>query len=122
MPIYFIRNHVIIDLWQGTQQTIEKGKAKMKKTYVMHIEDKMIYKLEKEMRVDGWLDLTLELVCGWDYINADENDEQGYVGKEYFVEEAEFEYLSCDIMNESIMQVLNENGLKVIEKLPKIHG
>lgn len=94
----------------------------MTNTYVMHTEDKMIYKLQKEMRADGWLDLTLELVCGWDYIDADESDAQGFVGKEYFVEEAEFEYLSCDIMNESIMQVLNENGLKVIEKLPTIHG
>lgn len=94
----------------------------MTNTYVMHTEDKMIYKLQTEMRADGWLDLTLELVCGWDYIDADESDAQGFVGKEYFVEEAEFEYLSCDIMNESIMQVLNENGLKVIEKLPTIHG
>lgn len=94
----------------------------MKNTYVMHTEDKMIYKLRKELRADGYLDLTLELVCGWDYIDADGSDQQGYVGKDFFVEEAEYEYLTCDIMNESIMQVLSDNGLKVIEKLPKIHG
>lgn len=90
----------------------------MKNTYVMHTEDKMIYTLKKEMRADGWIDLTLELVCGWDYINADESDAQGFVGKDNFVEEAEFEYLSCDIMNESIIQVLAENGYRVIENIP----
>ena len=94
----------------------------MNTVYVKHTEDRMIYELHKELRVDGWIDLTLELVCGWDYIDADWSDEQGYVGKDFFVEEAEYEFLSCDIMNESILQVLTENGLKVIEKLPTIHG
>lgn len=90
--------------------------------YVRHGHS-MIYKVaELKMRTDNWIDITLELVCGWDYIDADGSNAQGFVGKENFVEEAEFEYLSCDIMNESIMQVLKENGYKKINNLPTIHG
>lgn len=93
-----------------------------KETYVRQ-GSKMIYKIaELELRSDNWVNITLELVCGWDYIDADGSDEHGFVGKENFVEEAEFEYLSCDIMNESVMQVLNENGYHKIKNLPTIRG
>ena len=83
----------------------------------------MIYKIaERTMREDGWLDITLKLICGYDYIDVDGSDVEGFVGKDNFVEEAEFEYLSCDIMNESIKEVLEYNGFEIIEKLPKIQG
>lgn len=92
-----------------------------KVTYVK--QDGMIYKIEEiEMRKDGWLNITLELVCGYDYIDVDGSNAQGFVGKDNFVEEAEFEYISCDIMNESITAALEYNGYKIIEKLPTIHG
>lgn len=94
----------------------------MKNTYVRQ-GSSMIYKIaELEMRSDNWLNITLELVCGWDYIDADGSDAQGFVGKEHFVEESQYEYLSCDIMNESIMQVLKDNGYKTIKNLPTIQG
>lgn len=85
-------------------------------------EDGFIYKIANlEMRADGWLNLSLELVCGVDYINADESNATGYVSKENFVEEIQHEIYSCDIMNESITQALEFHGFKVIEELPTIH-
>jgi len=95
----------------------------IKKTVYVQNEDRFIYKIaDLEMRADGWLNIWLDLVCGIDYINADESNATGYVGKENFVEEIQHEIYSCDIMNESVTQALEFHGFKVIEGLPTIHG
>lgn len=92
-----------------------------KKVYVKN-EENFIYTVANlEMRVDGWLNIELELVCGIDYISADESDARGYVGKENFVEEIENDTITCDMMNESITQALEYNGYTIIEELPTIH-
>lgn len=92
------------------------------KTIYVENADKFIYKVaDLEMRADGWLNIWLDLVCGVDYINADESDVLGYVGKENFVEEIEHELISCDMMKESITQALEFHGYSVIEELPTIH-
>lgn len=94
----------------------------IKKTVYVQNEDKYIYKIaDLELRADGWLNIWLDLVCGIDYINADESNATGYVGKENFVEEIEHEFYSCDIMNESIIQALEFHGFKLIEELPTIY-
>ena len=93
-----------------------------KNIYVKNAES-FIYKVaDIETRVDGWLNIGLELVCGIDYINADESDARGYVGKENFVEEIESDLITCDMMNESITQALEYHGYTVIEELPQIHN
>lgn len=94
----------------------------MNKTIYVENADKFIYKVaDLELRADGWLNIWLDLVCGYDYINADESNATGYVGKENFVEEIEHELYACDIMNESITQALEIHGYKVIKELPHIH-
>lgn len=92
-----------------------------KKIYVQNA-DKFIYKVaDLELRADGWLNIWLDLICGLDYINADESNATGYVGKENFVEEIEHEFISCDMMNESITQALEYHDYTIIEELPQIH-
>lgn len=92
-----------------------------KKIYVQNA-DKFIYTVaDIELRADGWANIWLDLVCGIDYINADESNALGYVSKENFVEEIEHEFISCDMMNESIKQALEYHGYTVIEELPQIH-
>lgn len=94
----------------------------IKKTVYVQNEDRFIYKIaDLEMRADGWLNIWLDLVCGIDYINADENNATGYVGKENFVDEIQHEFYSCDIMNESVTQALEFHGFEVIEGLPTIY-
>lgn len=94
----------------------------IKKAVYVQNEDGFIYTVANmEMRADGWLNIWLDLVCGVDYINADESNAVGYVGKENFVEEIEHEFYACDIMNESVTQALEFHGFKVIEELPQTH-
>lgn len=91
-----------------------------KKIYVQNA-DKFIYTVaDIELRADGWANIWLDLVCGIDYINPDESNAQGYVGKENFVEETEI--ITCDMMNESITQALEYHGYTVIKELPQIHN
>ena len=86
-----------------------------KKIYVQNA-DKFIYKVaDLELRADGWANIWLDLVCGIDYINADEGNALGYVSKENFVEEIEHEFISCDMMNESITQALEYHGFTVVK-------
>lgn len=95
---------------------------KFNKTVYVKNAENFIYKVENlEMRADGWANIWLELVCGIDYINADESNAQGYVGKEHFVAEIQNELIAGDMMNESITQALEFHGYKVIEELPQIH-
>lgn len=63
----------------------------------------------------------LNLVCGYDYINPDENDIQGYVNKDRFTDNVQFETLIFYPLEESLKECLEENGYAIIEKLPKIY-
>lgn len=92
-----------------------------KKIYVQNTDNFIYTVTDVELRVDGWLNIGLDLVCGIDYINADESNALGYVGKENFVDEIQQDFISCDMMNESITQALEYNGYTVIEELPTIH-
>lgn len=93
------------------------------KTIYVENEERLIYKVAAlELRADGWLNVELEFVCGFDYINADESNAQGYVDKENFIDEVEHEFISCDLMNESLIQALEYHDYKVIEQLPQIHN
>lgn len=92
------------------------------KTFYVENDEKMVYKVTNlELRADGWLNISLEFVCGFDYIKADENNEQGYIGKENFVNVTEHDLIACDVMNESIVQALEYHNYKVVENLPKIY-
>lgn len=94
----------------------------IKKTVYVEDEFNFIYKMaDVELRADGWLNITLKLVCGIDYINPDASDVRGYVDNKNFIEEAQCEIFTCDIMNESINEAIKYNGYKKIKKLPKIN-
>ena len=79
-------------------------------------EDKLVYKVEmKEQQAsEMYYLLTLELVCGWDYVSED-SDIQGYVGAENFVEYVQYESITFYPMIESGLERLEEEGYKKIE-------
>ena len=84
-------------------------------------DERLIYQLKDiELQTNGLAYFYFSLVCGYDYINPDENNVQGYVDKSNFIEEVQGEIVSCDIMNESLIEAINNDGFKKIDKLPKI--
>lgn len=92
-----------------------------KKLYVEN-DERMIYQLKDiELHGNGLAYLYLDLVCGYDYIDPDYSDSQGYVDKNRFVEGVQHEIVSCDILAESITKALNNDGYKIIVNLPKIY-
>lgn len=80
-------------------------------------EDKLIYKVESYRQLDsseiGYV-YNLELVAGYDYINPDYSDMQGYVSKENFVEDIHLEQITFYPMSETLTEALEDNGYKVI--------
>jgi len=88
-----------------------------KSIYVIN-EDKMIYRVESFSEMDSnsyGLCYTLELVAGYDYVNPDVNDIQGFIEAKNFVEEAQAEWLTVYPMEESLGERLKEEGYKVID-------
>lgn len=63
----------------------------------------------------------LELVAGVDYINADYSDEQGYVHADNFSDDIQLVNLVVYSLSETILERLEQEGYKVIKKLPIIH-
>ena len=58
-----------------------------RKFYVYNSMEKLVY-LVNEFEAyynSEYLQIHLELVAGWDYVNPDENDVQGWVSAENFV-------------------------------------
>ena len=83
--------------------------------------DRMIYKLQDiELKENGLAYLYLDLVCGYDYVDPDNSDLQGYVDNSRFVEEVQHEIVSCDILAESLLNALNNDGYHILKILPKI--
>ncbi|AIF72148.1 hypothetical protein LD11_gp272 [Bacillus phage Riley] len=80
-------------------------------------ENKFIYKVESYRQLEsseiGFL-YNLELVAGYDYINPDYSNVQGYVSKENFVENIHLEQITFYPMSETLAEALDDNGYKVI--------
>lgn len=95
---------------------------KFSKRLFVENSDHLIYELKDiELMENGLAYLYLDLVCGYDYIDPDNSNEQGYVDKSNFVEEAHHEIVSCDVLKESLVKAFNDDGYNVLEKLPKIY-
>ena len=89
-------------------------------------EEKRIYKIvsteERMCSDDIILSFNLELVAGYEYINADESNAQGYVSKEAFLENVQWDSFTVSPLTESLGGRLEEEGYKVVNiKDYKIH-
>lgn len=83
--------------------------------------EKMIYQLtDIELKENGLAYLYLELVCGYDYINPDNSNIQGYVDKSKFSDDIQHEIVSCDILAESMIQALNNDDFYVLKDVKNV--
>lgn len=83
-------------------------------------DDKLVYKVESMEIYDGYnsLRLNLVLVSGWDYVNPDMNDMQGWCPADRFIEDVQDVQEICYIMEESVKECLEANGYEVLKELP----
>lgn len=93
-----------------------------KKVYVKN-EDNLIYEVVSMDAFSGTdsIHLNLELLGGYDYIDVDYSDVQGYVSKENFTEDLHTTTEVFYFMQESMVECLEENGYTILNKLPVIH-
>ncbi|MGQ7228377.1 hypothetical protein [Bacillus cereus] len=81
-------------------------------------EEKMIYKISiyRELQ-SSTLGFTydLDLVAGYDYINPDENDIQGFVEAKNFTDDVQSDILTVYPLSESLGERLEELGYTVID-------
>lgn len=61
-----------------------------------------------------WIQVDLELVAGWDYVNPDENDIQGWCPPENFIEDVQYDYVLCYIFDEGIKEALRANDYNIV--------
>lgn len=89
-----------------------------KKFYVYNADEKLVYLVnEYETYYNSEaLHIYLELVAGWDYINPDENDVQGWVGAENFVEDVQSEIIAQYFLKEGMEEALEENGYTILKE------
>ena len=93
------------------------------KFYVIDDEDRLVYKVATYETFDGctYLQINLELVAGWDYINPDENDEQGWCPAEKFMEEVQSETVNQYFLKEGMEEALEAHDFTIMNALsPKL--
>ena len=89
------------------------------KFYVMNEAEKLVYKVsEYETFYDcSYLQINLELVAGWDYVNPDYNDVQGWCPADRFVEDVQFEMVSQYFLQEGMKEALEANDYTILEEI-----
>ena len=89
------------------------------KFYVIDEDKKLVYKVgEFETYGDAnFISVELELVAGWDYVDPDYNDVQGWVGADRFVEDVQYEYITQYILEEGMKDAIKENGFVILEEI-----
>ena len=65
---------------------------------------------------DSYNEYGLHLDQGWDYVNPDENDVQGWVDAEMFVEDVQYESVIQYFVVESLEEALEEAGFSIYTK------
>jgi len=92
-------------------------------TFYAKDENKRIYKVETQTENNNteYIYINLYLVCGYDYIDADNNDVQGYILANNFTEDVQYDGMICYIVDESIKACLVDNGYTIIDTLPTIY-
>lgn len=89
------------------------------KFYVINEDKTLVYKVgEYETYGNAsFITFTLELVAGVDYINPDENDIQGFVPADRFVEDIQYEYVNQYFLEEGTKEALEANDYTVLEEI-----
>lgn len=86
--------------------------------------DSFIYKIvSHELVNNGTLcyRYNLELIAGYDYIDPDNSDRQGYVTADNFIANVQTDIIIVYPLEQTLTEELKDNGYTVIKQLPVIH-
>lgn len=89
------------------------------KFYVMNDAENLVYKVSEYETFSNcdYLLISLELVAGWDYVNPDENDVQGWCSADKFVEDVQFESIAQYFLVEGMKEALTANDYTILEEI-----
>ena len=89
------------------------------KFYVENEDSKLVYKVGSYETFYGcnYLHINLELVAGWDYVNPDANDVQGWCAAENFVEDVQTETVIQYFLQEGMENALEANDYTILRKI-----
>ena len=76
----------------------------------------LVYRIADGRMEDTCIMWNLELYCGWDYINPDENNIQGYVPANRFIEEVQYDTVIQYFFEEGLKECLGENGYIIVHQ------
>lgn len=87
------------------------------KFYVLNEDAKLVYKVGEfeTYHNSPVIQINLELVAGWDYINPDENDVQGWCPADRFVEDVQFETVNQYFLLEGMHEALRDNDYAILK-------
>ena len=87
------------------------------KVYVKK-DNEYVYEVESIEAFDGcdYLQVNLVLVAGWDYVNPDYNDIQGWCPADRFIEDVQSDFIYQYFIEESMKEALEANDYTVIKK------
>lgn len=90
-----------------------------KKIYVIDEDTKLVYVVHRYSTYYDcdWLDVELRLVCGWDYVDPDNSDVQGWCTADRFTEDVQFESVIQYFFVEGMKEALEANGYTVLEEI-----
>ena len=89
------------------------------KFYVENEDAKLVYMVKEYETFYGStaLQINLELVAGWDYVNPDYNDVQGWCPADRFVEDVQFEMVNQYFLKEGMEEALEANDYTILEEI-----
>lgn len=84
--------------------------------FYVETEEKLVYEVNNyEVYGGRTFHINLILVAGFDYINPDESDVQGYVSAENFVEDVQDTFETWYIFAEGMEEALKANGYTILD-------
>ena len=85
----------------------------------MNADEKLVYKVSEFEVFDNYeaIQIHLELVAGWDYVNPDENDVQGWCSADKFVEDVQSEIVNQYFLAEGMKEALEANDYTILESI-----
>ena len=91
------------------------------KFYVVNEDEKLVYMVNEfeAFYNHNAIHINLELVAGWDYVNPDGNDVQGWCPADRFVEDVQNDFCSQYFLKEGMEEALRENGYTILENIPQ---
>ena len=89
------------------------------KFYVTDADEKLVYKVGEYETFSGHdaIHIHLELVAGWDYVNPDYNDVQGWCPADRFVDDVQTEIIAQYFLVEGMKEALEANDYTILKNI-----